>query len=142
MGNPQREPMSSAARRATAEVTVNDTRRKKFAAIAGVELVELVLQETFTGEIEGESEVRALQAVRSDRSVSQVSMQTFSGRLHGRQGSFALQGSGRVDEGKIDASWSVVPGSGTRDLAGLRGDGGFKGEFGKGSTATLDYWFE
>jgi len=25
---------------------------------------------------------------------------------------------------------------------GLRGDGGFEGDFGKGSEGTLDYWFE
>jgi len=26
--------------------------------------------------------------------------------------------------------------------AGLRGEGGFEGQFGQGSIATLDYWFE
>jgi hypothetical protein len=53
-----------------------------------------------------------------------------------------LQGSESVESGSITAKWSVVPGSGTGDLAGLRGEGGFEGEFGKGSTGTLDYWFE
>ena len=47
-----------------------------------------------------------------------------------------------VDNGKIKATWFVVPGSGTGDLSGLRGEGGFQGEFGKGSDGTLDYWFE
>jgi Protein of unknown function (DUF3224) len=43
---------------------------------------------------------------------------------------------------RIKATWFVVPGSGTGDLSGLRGEGGFEGEFGKGSVGTLDYWFE
>ena len=30
----------------------------------------------------------------------------------------------------------------TGDLSGLRGEGGFEGDFGKGSDGTLDYWFE
>jgi uncharacterized protein DUF3224 len=45
-------------------------------------------------------------------------------------------------DGKIKARWFVVPGSGTGDLSGLRGEGGFEGDFGKGSDGTLDYWFE
>jgi hypothetical protein len=53
-----------------------------------------------------------------------------------------LQGSETVENGKIHAKWFVVPGSGTEDLAGLRGEGGFEGEFGKGSDGWLDYWFE
>jgi hypothetical protein len=52
------------------------------------------------------------------------------------------QGSEIVENGKIKATWFVVPGSGTDDLSGLRGEGGFEGDFGKGSDATLDYWFE
>jgi hypothetical protein len=53
-----------------------------------------------------------------------------------------LQGSEVVKDGKIKATWFVVPGSGTGDLSGIRGEGGFEGQFGKGSDATLDYWFE
>jgi hypothetical protein len=53
-----------------------------------------------------------------------------------------LSGEEKIANGKIEASWFVVEGSGTGDLKGLRGDGGFAGAFGKGSQATLDYWFE
>ncbi len=53
-----------------------------------------------------------------------------------------LQGSETVENGKIRATWFVVPGSATGGLAGLRGEGGFEGQFGQGSIATLDYWFE
>jgi hypothetical protein len=53
-----------------------------------------------------------------------------------------LQGSEIIEKGKIKATWFVVPGSATGDLRGLRGEGGFEGQFGKGSDGTLDYWFE
>jgi hypothetical protein len=69
-------------------------------------------------------------------------MQRFRGKLGGRQGTFVLQGSEIVENGKIKATWFVVPGSATGDLSGLRGEGGFEGRFGKGSAGTLDYWFE
>jgi hypothetical protein len=83
-----------------------------------------------------------LQARLEDGTVSQVSLQRFCGRLGGCEGSFVLQGQGRVAEGKVKATWFVVPGSGTQGLAGLRGEGGFEGRFGQGSDAVLDYWFE
>ncbi|MBV9995530.1 MAG: DUF3224 domain-containing protein [Caulobacteraceae bacterium] len=105
-------------------------------------LTEIRIAESFTGGIEGESAVRALQVQRPDRSASLVSLQRFQGRLDGRQGAFVLQGAEVVTNGKIKATWFVVPGSGTGALAGLRGEGGFEGAFGKSSVGTLDYWFE
>lgn len=99
------------------------------------------ITETFTGDIDGESIVQALQVRRDDRSASMVSMQRFRGRLGGRQGTFVLQGSEIIENGKIKATWFVVPRSGTGDLSGLRGEGGFEGDFGKGSDGTLNYWF-
>ena len=69
-------------------------------------------------------------------------MQRFIGKLGGRHGTFVLQGKETVQSGKIKATWFVVPGSGTGDLSGLRGEGGFEGDFGKGSDGWLDYWFE
>jgi hypothetical protein len=105
-------------------------------------LVEVHLTETFVGDIEGESPVRALQILRDDMSASIVSVQRFRGKLGGRQGTFVLQGSEIVENGKVNARWFVVPGSGTGELSRLRGEGGFEGDFGKGSNGTLDYWFE
>jgi hypothetical protein len=121
---------------------VQSSEAKPYDQTASAALVEIRLRETFTGDIDGESPVRALQVLRADRSASLVSIQRFRGKLHGRQGTFVLQGSEIVEEGKIKATWFVVPGSATGDLAGLRGEGGFEGEFGKGSDGTLDYWFE
>ncbi len=136
----QTEPHTHA--HAKAKITVQSSEAKPYDQTAGPELVELHLKETFTGDIDGESPVRALQVKRDDHAAGIVSVQRFSGKLGRRQGTFVLQGSEIVENGKIRATWSVVPGSGTGDLSGLRGEGGFEGEFGKGSDGWLDYWFE
>ena len=128
--------------RAKAKITVHSSEGKPYDRAESPTLVEIQLSETFTGDMEGESTVRALQVLRDDRSASMVSMQRFCGKLGGRQGTFVLQGSEVVENGKITASWFVVPKSGTGELSGLRGEGGFEGHFGKASEGTLDYWFE
>lgn len=127
---------------AAATITVRNSQSTPYDQSDGPSLVEVHLTETFAGDIEGESPVRALQVLREDKSACLVSLQRFKGKLGGRTGTFVLQGSETVEKGKIKAQWFVVPRSGTGDLAGLRGEGGFEGEFGKGSEGTLDYWFE
>lgn len=141
---PKENDMNTAQPRthAVAKVIVESSDAKPYDQAAGPALLEIYLSEKFTGDIDGESPVRALQVRRDDHSASLVSMQRFRGTLSGREGTFVLQGSETVEKGKIKATWFVVPGSGTGDLSGLRGVGGFAGDFGKGSEATLDYWFE
>jgi hypothetical protein len=128
--------------RAKAKITVQSSEAKPYDQTASPALMEIHINEIFTGDIDGESPVRAFQVLRDDHSASLVSIQRFHGKLAGRQGTFVLQGSETVENGKIKATWFVVPGSGTGDLSGLRGEGGFEGQFGKGSDGWLDYWFE
>jgi hypothetical protein len=128
--------------RAAAKIAVRNSETTPYDQTASPALSELHLTETFTGDIEGESTVRALQVLRDDHSAILVSVQRFRGSLGGRRGTFVLQGSERVDHGAIAATWSVVAGSGTDELAGLRGEGGFHGRFGQASDGTLEYWFE
>jgi hypothetical protein len=129
-------------RRARAKIIVRHAEASPWDQTTSPALVEIMLFETFTGEIAGESPVRALQMLRADGSGCLVSLQRFRGRLGSRQGSFVLQGSETVEKGRIKATWFVVPGSGTGELARLRGEGGFEGVFGKGSEGWLEYWFE
>jgi len=128
--------------RAKAKITVHSSQAKPYDQTASPALVEIDLNEKFAGDLDGESPVRALQLLRDDKSACLVSMQRFRGKLGGHQGTFVLQGSEVVENGKIKATWFVVPGSGTGDLSRLRGEGGFEGEFGRGSDGWLDYWFE
>lgn len=127
---------------ATATIAVQRSDAKPYDETADPALMEVHITETFSGDLDGRSTVRALQVMRDDRSARMVSMQRFCGRLDGREGTFVLEGSEVVENGAITATWAVVPGSGTGDLAGLRGEGGFEGRFGKASRGTLEYWFE
>ena len=127
---------------ANARIAVQDAKAAPYDQRVSPTLVKVTLRETFTGDIRGKSTVRALQVLHDDGSATMVSVQRFDGRLAGREGTFVLQGAQIIDKGRISATWFVVPRSGTGQLKGLRGDGGFEGEFGQGSVGTLDYWFE
>jgi hypothetical protein len=74
------------------------------------------------GDIEGDSEMEFLMAYVKD-SAGYVGMQRVTATLGGRSGTFALQGSGYYDASTFIAKseWTVVPGSATGDLVGLRG---------------------
>jgi len=127
---------------AQAEVTVNSHQAVPYDDSSEPALVEIRIEETFAGDLEGSSTVRALQVAYREGSASLLTLQRFRGRLDGKSGTFVLEGRGHVEQGQIEVKWSVVPHSGTQELAGLRGEGGFKGQFGEGSTATLDFWFD
>ncbi len=67
----------------------------------------------------------------------------FSGDIEGEGVAEFLQTSSRTREGStVSGSWFVVPGSGTGELQGLRGEGGLSAELGQSADITLDYWFE
>ncbi|MEX3951383.1 DUF3224 domain-containing protein [Paraburkholderia sp. EG287B] len=127
---------------AAVTVTVRESEAKPYDESVIPALVEVNIDETFTGDIEGDSHARALQVRHDDQSASMVSVQRVRAKLGERKGTFVLQGSENIANGRITATWFVVPGSGTGALARLRGRGGFEGAFGKQSEATLDYWFE
>jgi len=108
---------------------------------AGPDLVEINVRENFLGDIDGEGVARFLQAQREDGSASFVGIERVSGRIADRQGTFLLQDAGTVEGRRVTGRWSVIPGSGTDGLQGLRGDGAFTAELGQNATITLDYWF-
>jgi hypothetical protein len=108
----------------------------------GPDLAEIHVTETFSGDIEGEGVVRFLQAVRPDGSASFVGIERVTGSIAGRQGSFLLQDAGTLEGSTVKGDWFVIPGSGTGELAGLRGEGGFEAELGQHASIVLEYWFE
>ena len=78
---------------------------------------------TFTGDIEGQGQVEYLMMYRSDGSATCIGLERFVGRIGGKTGTFVLQRIGVFENGQAKESYSVVPGSGTGELQGLRGDG-------------------
>jgi Protein of unknown function (DUF3224) len=108
----------------------------------GPVLSRIHVEEEFSGDIEGTGVVEFLQAQVSEGAASFVGLERVSGSLGGRSGTFLLEDQGRLDGTTVSGDWFVVPGSGTGELAGLRGEGGFTAELGQGADITLDYWFE
>jgi Protein of unknown function (DUF3224) len=86
--------------------------------------------------------VEFLQAAQLDGTASFVGIERVTGTIAGRRGTFLLQDSGTVAGGIVTGDWFVVPGSGTGELTGLRGAGGFRANLGEGAEVTLDYYFE
>lgn len=129
--------------RATARTEVKTFVPTTFDELAGgPALVEIRLTETFTGDIQGDGTGRAVQAARDDGSATFVGIERVRGSIADREGTFLLQVSGTIAHGEMHAEWFVVPGSGTAELAGLRGDGGFVAQPGQHGSVWLDYFFE
>ena len=80
------------------------------------------IDKRFSGGLEGRSLGQML-AVRTaiPGSAGYVAMERVTGTLAGRQGSFALQHSGTMNNGAQALSITVVPDSGTEGLTGLTG---------------------
>jgi hypothetical protein len=78
---------------------------------------------TFTGDIEGEGQVEYVMMYRSDGSATFVGLERIAGRIGGKTGTFVLQRIGVFENGQAKESYSVIPGSGTGELQGLRGEG-------------------
>jgi hypothetical protein len=80
------------------------------------------LDKQFHGDLEATSKGQML-AFRSpvDGSAGYVAMERVSGMLHGKQGTFVLQHSGTMTRGVPGLVVTVVPDSGTDELAGLAG---------------------
>jgi hypothetical protein len=109
----------------------------------GPSLVRIHVEESFSGDIEGLGVAAMLQVLRADGSASFCALERITATLGGRQGTFVLQDSGALaEDGHVVGSWFVVPGSGTGELAGLRGEGGFDAQLGQHAEARIDYWFE
>jgi len=108
----------------------------------GPKLTRASITKSFTGDIEGEGTLEYLMIYRDDGSASFVGLERIVGRVGDRSGSFVLQHSGTFEGGVAKATLSVVPGSGTGDLRGLRGEGRFAAAHADSYPITLDYDFE
>ena len=105
-------------------------------------LTRASVTKSFKGDIEGESSLEYLMVHRDDGSASFVGLERVVGRVGDRSGSFVLQHSGTFEGGTAKSTASVVPGSGTGDLRGLRGETQFAAAHEEQYPITLDYDFE
>lgn len=91
----------------------------------GPALTRVAIRKKFQGELDGESVGEGLFCGLSDpeAGAGYVVSERVTGALAGRSGTFVLQHGGVMGPGMAPRSFgNVVPGSGTGELAGLRGE--------------------
>ena len=85
-------------------------------------LGRMTIDKQFHGDLEATSKGQMLTAGTAVQgSAGYVAIEKVSCTLHGHKGSFALQHSGTMTRGEPQLSVTVVPDSGTDQLAGLAG---------------------
>lgn len=88
----------------------------------GAALGRLSLEKTFDGDLVGVGKGEMLTAMtETPGSAGYVAIERVTGTLHGRIGSFVFQHAGTMDRGAKTLSVTVVPDSGTEQLAGIAG---------------------
>jgi len=108
----------------------------------GPKLTRAKVTKSYNGDIEGEGSVEYLMMHRPDTTASFVGLERVVGSLGGRSGSFVLRHIGTFEDGQATETISVVPGSGTGELSGLRGHGEFSAGHQQAYPITLYYHFE
>jgi hypothetical protein len=86
-------------------------------------LTRASVAKAYSGDITGEGQVEYLMMYRSDGSATFVGLGLVVGGIARKIGSFVLQRTGVFEDGQAKESYSVIPGSGTGELAGLVGEG-------------------
>jgi hypothetical protein len=105
--------------RAEAKITVQSSEAKPYDQTSPA-LMEIRLSETFTGDINGEATVRALQVLREDQSASLVTEQRFRGKPdrrvpHAQESGALLSGNTRLQASESFSSfvdrraWFPIP---------------------------------
>lgn len=89
---------------------------------SGLSLGRLSIGKRFQGDLDGVGQGQMLTALTGvEGSAGYVAIERVTGTLHGRAGSFVFQHSGLMARGAQTLSITVVPDSGTEQLAGLAG---------------------
>jgi hypothetical protein len=95
----------------------------------------------YRGDLEGESVMQYLMMYRDDESAAAIGLERVTGRLGGKAGSFVLESRGGYAAGTATGDITVVEGSGTGELEGLRGSGKAIAKKDGSTSFSLDYEF-
>ncbi len=93
----------------------------------------------FSGPLEGEGQTFYVLNYVGEKTGLFSGFTFFKGKIGDKQGSFVLADDGHFDPKAATTKWTIVAGSGTDDLAGITGTGGFSATEGLTVTFELDY---
>ena len=91
----------------------------------GAKLTRAKVSQAYQGVINGEGLVEFLMSYTASGTASFVGMELVKGTVAGKSGSFVIQHVGTYDSGGARSTWSIVPGSGIGELAGITGKGSY-----------------
>ena len=93
----------------------------------------------FTGDLQARGTWDAVMCYREDGTAVFTGFQRMVGQIGGRSGSFVLRADGTFEGGEARSAWQVMDGTGTGELAGLRGTGSAVSASAPGGTYSFDY---
>jgi hypothetical protein len=125
--------------RATASFDITTWDEQPYDERDGVKLSRTRVVKAFRGEIEGESTAELLMALAGEDAAAYVGVERVTGRVNGRQGSFVYLHTATAAGGSQSASWAVMAGSGSGELAGISGQIRIDNLPDGGHVLTLDY---
>ena|SRR5215813_7526390 len=105
-------------------------------------LTRVSATKSYQGDIAGEGKVEYLMMYRDDGTATFTGLERVVGTVGSRSGSFVFQHGGTFEGGVAKIGVSVVPGSGTEALRGLKGQGEFAVGHQPPYKMTLEYDFE
>jgi hypothetical protein len=110
----------------------------------GTKFTRASATKVYRGDITGDGTSESLMFYRADGSAVFAGLEHVVAAIGGRAGSFVLEVSGTYGGGTATCDCTVVPGSGSGDLRGLRGEGRYVATHVDYPNVpfTLDYSFE
>lgn len=110
----------------------------------GVKFTRASVVKSYQGDVTGDASWESLMYYRADGTAVFTGLERVDGTLAGRRGSFVLQASGEYRDGTARCEASVVPGSGSGELRGLRGVLRYAATHADypNVSATMDYQFD
>ena len=105
----------------------------------GPKLTRAHVTKSFHGDLSGTGNLMYVMVHLDSGDALFMGFEKVVGSLGGRTGSFVLLHTGFYDGEEATAEYEVVPGSGTSELAGLSGTGGFSAGHAEEHDMTLDY---
>ena len=124
--------------KASAPFTNDRYDEEPYAEAEGAELSRVHISRTFSGDLEGESTAE-LMIAKSEGGGGYLGHDRISGTLGGRAGSFVFQHSGIMGPDGVSNAGTIVPGTGTGELAGLTGEGTMLADEDGNHTLTIEY---
>jgi Protein of unknown function (DUF3224) len=123
---------------ATAPFTNDRYDEEPYLDAEGAEFTRVHISRTFSGDLEGSSTAEILIA-KSEGGGGYTGHDLITGTLSGRSGSFVIQHGGIMGPEGISNSGTIVPGTGTGELAGITGEGTLLADDEGNHTLTLAY---